>query len=134
MIDLEQYIKNQLENCEIENIVSSEVKNQVREEIQRSLGKLVRNHVDVIIKSEIDIVMSGRVKTDDGWGKKAEFESFKDLFKSIFAKRLSDQWDMKKMVSKAIDDKVCRLMHKEYKAVTQKLIDSLCKTLDTPTE
>ena len=127
MINIEEYIQNQLEGIEIEHLVSDEIRRHITDDIKRQISKVVREHIDEIIKTEINIVMESPIQTNDGWGKKEKYSTFRDLFKKEFREKMNSSWDMKTLIQKIVQNKVNELFQNNFKEVAQKIADTLAK-------
>jgi hypothetical protein len=124
-LTIEDLIKEQIQNIDINGLVKDEVRRLVSDDIKRELVKITKDQITKIIETEIDICMSKGVQTDDGWGKKNTYPSFEDMFKKTFAERLNASYDMKSTIERHIKDKVDLMV----KAETKQLVDALTKTL-----
>lgn len=125
MSTLDDYLMQEIRNIDVSEIVRGEVYRQIGDEIKRQIAKAVRDGVDKIVLTEIEIVMSKPVETDDGWGKRAKYASFEELFKKEFREKLDNNWDMKRILEKAVKDRVEELFKKSYADVTKKITDEM---------
>jgi len=126
-MNLEEILKNQIENLDIESLVRYEVQNLVSSTISTEISKITKEELSKIIKSEIAVSMSRGVKTDDGWGKKEEFESFEQLFKTYFTNALNDKYEIQKIIRDYVRTEVTKLVEDKTKDITKALSDSLSK-------
>ena len=129
MSQIEEYIMREIREIDITQIVREEVRKQISGDIAREIAKSVRSGIDQIINTEIEIVLSKGVETDDGWGKKVQYKSFEDLFKEEFQKKLNSNYEMKKMLEKAVQDHVAMLFRQSYDEVSKKVVDGLLKKI-----
>ena len=133
MIDMNKHIEEQLSAISILDIVNEQVRNLIRDEVikeaKRSIHKAVRDEVDSVIAREVEIMLSGPVHTDDGWGNKQDYDTFEALFKEVFRKKLNESHEMRRTLSRVIEEKVTNAMTKEYTSVTEKLIAELSKSI-----
>lgn len=127
MINIEDYIQKQLEGIDIQDLVEAEVKRLVSDDIKKAISSTVKAQIDRIVKTEIEIAMSGEVLTNDGWGKKNQYESFEALFKELFKKRLDECWEMKKLIGNAIKERVDSLFKQQEEAIKKSIIDGIAK-------
>ena len=125
MIDIDKYLKEQLEQVEITNLVIAEIKNLISTDIRKQITKAVRDQIDILIKDEIDIYLSGPVDTDDGWGKKVYYESFEMLFKKEFNERIKATYDVKRIIEKRVSEQVKSLFTDRYEEVIDKIVSGL---------
>jgi len=132
MIDINEYIKDQLDQVYISHLVIAEIRNEIRGDIKRQINSVVRNKIDKIIAEEVEICLSsGEVNTDDGWGKKNTHASFEELFKKEFREKIDKNWDMKKAVSKGVKDKVESLFRSNIEEVKARIVQEFIKSEDT---
>jgi len=127
MNNIEQYIEEQLQNIDIRSIVVQEVRTKISTEIHATIVRLTEQEVTSIIKREIEISLNEPVKTDDGWGNRAEYGSFNVLFRKIFAERLNGCWDMKQMLKKAVEARVTKLYEANKKEAIEKIAKEITK-------
>ncbi len=127
-IDIEAYIRQQLEEIDIAELVRREIRTIVNGELRSGIVASARKEVDAIIKTEIEACLTKPVKTDDGWGKKAEYESLDDLFKQEFRKKLDSNYEMKNTIKKIVESKVSDLMKERYYTIAKRVADELIAT------
>ena len=128
-IDIENYIQQQLEEIDITELVRRELRTMVADEFKGTVAPAVRKEVDAIIKAELEVCFSKPLKTDDGWGKKAEYESIEDLFKQELYKRLEWCYEMKNTIKKLVESKVSDLMKQHYDIIVKKMAAELTATV-----
>lgn len=116
MINLEDYIKEQLNEIDVAEIVRQEVKNEINSTIKRELKKWTEEKVNGLIETEIEIALDKKVHTDDGWGNKKTYDSFEHLFKTVFQEKLNSSYEIKNLISRHVKDSVDKLYQKEAKS------------------
>lgn len=126
-MDIQEYFTKQIENINLEDMVRDAVRNQVKSDICATIKRLTEQEVSEIIKKEVDITLNKPVKTDDGWGKKKDWDSFEQLFKSVFAERLDNSWDMKSLLEKKVKEKVEALIEQNKKEAIDKVVKEITK-------
>lgn len=120
-------INEQLREIDIKSLVEQEIRNAINSEIRQELLRAVRTKTEKIIDTEIEICLEEPINTDDGWGKKASYSSFKELFKTVFSEKLNGNWEMKNMIERHIKERVNKLVSENQIAITKKIADELLK-------
>ena len=126
-MDIEQYIQDQVEQIDISAIVRQEVRANITDDIRKQIHAVVNREIEAIIKKEITFAMSQPISTDDGWGKKEAYPSIEALFKEKFASKLESSWEMKKTISREVQNKVNDLFNKSVHDVIAKITEELAK-------
>jgi type III secretory pathway lipoprotein EscJ len=128
-MDLNKYIEDQLENIDLSVLVKHEIREQVRGEIAREIKTLVREGIERIIADEIDLIMKEDIEVNDGYGTAKQYKSFADFFKIEFKKRLNKTYEMKKLINKAVTEKVAALFDDQINDAIKEIIAKLTKEL-----
>ena len=129
-MDIEKYINSQLEAIDIREIVVSEVHQAVSEDIRRKISEVIRTKINSIVDDEIELVLSEGITTDDGWGKRVQYASFEELFKKEFREKMDGSWEVRKIIDKAVRDKVSTLFNASFKEVSEKIVAELVKGIE----
>lgn len=128
-VDINEYIKEQLESIDVQQIVREEIRSVLKEEATYNLSNKIRSLADAeiseIIKVEINKAFQGAVNTDDGWGDKKHFDTFEDLFKSKFQTKLNSDWEVKRTIERTIENKVSEYIKAQAETVTKKVAEVL---------
>ena len=124
-MDTNELVKNMLLEVDVNKIVRDEVRLAISGDIQRELTKVVRTELEKLIETEIDIALNSPINTNDGWGKKEQYDSFEDLFKGEFKSRLDGTYEMKKTIRGAVEAKVTKLFNEQYKGLIDKFVASI---------
>lgn len=125
MKTIEEIVKNKVEELDVEEMVREYVYEIVKNTIQESIKKQTKDYVELVIVNEFNEQMAKPLKTDDGWGKKESYDSFEDLFKTEFKKKLSDSWDIKNKINEIVKIKVSELYEKNKANVINNIANSL---------
>ena len=128
-LDLNKYIAQQLEDIDISLIVKQEVKSQVQGDVARELKVIVREQIERIILDEIDLVMKEGIEVSDGWDKPKRYEKFSDFFRVEFRKRLDKSYDIRKLIDKAVKDKVSSLFNANIDKALKDIVEKLTKEM-----
>lgn len=126
-MNIENLIKEKVEELNIENLVRLEIKKIIYEDVQKEIKVKLSEQINDLIKKEIEAILKSKVETDDGWGDKKTYDSFEDLFKMHFKKALDNTYDMKRNIERHIKDETEKLV----KLKTQEITDFLKKSFDT---
>jgi hypothetical protein len=98
---IEISISDILEKEEMQELLQERTRNAIVEATSYVIQARIRERVESLIERDIDEVvkqtLSGAVLTDDGWGKKEQYESFETLYK----KRLKEELNGYCITSKA---------------------------------
>jgi len=124
-IDIKDLIKEAIENIDVSSLVRIEIRELITQQVQ----KLIDQKASSLIIGEIQNVLNGKVKTDDGWGKKFEYDSFADLFKKKLLEKMNDSWDIKRNIESIIKSRVDDLFKNEYKSTANFMADRLLKSV-----
>lgn len=124
-MDLEKIVKDQLEGINFSALAGSIVEKMVRKELRDLINESVKQRVDALVFEGINSVFDEPVSTDDGWGKKESYASFRELFKKVLRERLDGNWEAKRVLEKAIKERTDALVTTEWKRVIQKAVDEL---------
>ena len=127
-MEIEKLIQDQISDIDYTYLVRDEIRRSLTADIKREINNVIKNKIEEIIGLEIDIVMSGEVSTDDGWGKKAQFKSFEDLFKTTFSAKLNSSWDVKRMLEQKVKERVAALYENNKAAAVEKIVDEMTKS------
>ena len=129
LLDLNKYIKQQLEDLDISLIVKQEVREQVRSDIARELKVIVREQIDRIITDEVNLILKEGVTVSTGYGEPTVYKSFENFFKSEFQKRMNKDYDMKKIIELGVKAKVASLFNTQVDGAIKEIIAKLTKEL-----
>ena len=110
---LEKLIKQSIENRLDEIDFTSEFKNVIREKLE----KKAEEYVDKRIKEEIEKVMKESVHTNDGWGRRRDYDTFEDLFKQTFSEKMSKNWEITRTIEKTVEERINNLLKNKTKEV-----------------
>lgn len=95
----------------------------VKEVVREKIEGRVKTYVDERIDEEIKKVLDEPVHIDNGWGDRKDYDSFEDLFKQTFNKKLEDNWKMTSTIKQTIENRVDELVKKKTKELTSKIQD-----------
>lgn len=95
----------------------------VKEVVKEKMEKRVESYVNERIDEEIKKVLDEPVHIDNGWGDRRDYDSFEDLFKQTFNKKLSNDWKMNETIKRTIEDRVDELVKKKSKELAGKIQD-----------
>ncbi|MGE5052034.1 MAG: hypothetical protein ACM3KI_11070 [Bacillota bacterium] len=122
---IEDLIKDQIEQLDIKQLVQNEIRKLISDDVKREITKSTKDEVQRIIRCEVDIVMSKGVKTDDGWGRKEEFKSFEEMFKTYFSKQLNEKYEIQRIVKDHITQETKKLVENKTTEIAAALLKSI---------
>jgi len=131
-LNIEELIKDQIAEIDIRSSVNSVVRQMVEPEVKQKIKKLTDKRVTEIIDLEIQEIMSKGVETDDGWGKKAKYPSFEELFKTEFRKRIDSTYEVKRLIDESIKKQVEDLFRANGQTIAKKFAEELIKIGSDP--
>ena len=124
---LEKIINNQIKSLDIKSLVEDEIRNAVDSSIRTETKNVVRSKLDKIVDEEINLLLDEPVETNDGWGKIEKFDSFKNLFKTTFLKKLNENWEMKRSIERIVSERTNQLIKESQAEISKKIADELLK-------
>jgi hypothetical protein len=126
---LSETIEDAIEQIDVEGIVKEYVRERVAVVVSESIKKEIQNTTQLLIEriiiSEAETILTGEIKTDDGWGHKREWPSFRDMFKQRFAEKLNGSFEIKKIIESSVQKKMDVLFREEAGRISQALIKVL---------
>ena len=131
-MDIEILVANKVE-AEIERMdIATIIEHHVRSMIQKELGKTLigvcEDKAKAMIEEEIERVLDGTVETDDGWGKKNQYDSFTSMFRMIVKKQMDSSWDVKRTIGKLVENRCASLIKQDYNKICEKITDEITKS------
>jgi hypothetical protein len=124
-INVEELLKEQIEQIDVQETARCEIRRLIIAKAEKTIVEMVKDEAAKLVKDAIAECLNGVVKTDDGWGKKAEYGCFGDLFKKTVKEKMESSWDVKRNIEDVIKRRVSDLFGVE----TQKLADYLTQQI-----
>ena len=124
-MDFNKYIEQQVQEIDIAAMVRREIREQIGSQFQREYKSAIRNGIDQIIRDEIEVCMREPINTNDGWGNRATYSSFEDLFKKEFREKLGKTYEVNRTIEKQVKEYVATLFNNEYKQVVDSIVNGL---------
>lgn len=128
-LDIETLVKQQVthefESLDLRGLVEDVVRAEIQQSVAMSIVQDTRDLAQSMIREEIRRFLDGNVETDDGWGKKASYDSFEDLFRATFKKSMSDQFKVKREIDQQVKARVDSLVKQDFSKVIEKIVDEL---------
>lgn len=118
-LNIEKHIEEQLQNIDIEGIVTAQVRAMIAKTLQQEIKDLTKRKIANIIDEEIQIALSNEILTDDGWGKHERYDNFEIMFKQTFKAKLNNSYEMKRTIERAVKEKVEDFYKKETKVFAE---------------
>lgn len=128
-INIEDLIKQQVEEMDIRGIVKEIIREQITPTAKQEIKEFTKKRVGEMINIEIEEALSKGVSTDDGWGKKESFESFEAMFKIEFKRRLSEEYSIKRTIQGVIEQKVKTLFNEKTKEIQDEIANKYLAVL-----
>ena len=120
---LEEILKEQIENIDVEQIVKDQVSQAISQRMYSSLENIIKDELRNIIKVEAEKIMfSGPIKTNDGWGKKEEYPSFDEMFKTLFKKSLDSKYEIQSIFNDIATRKINELMKEQKDRIIKSIL------------
>lgn len=132
-MEQQDFIKNLLDEHISEYIESyafeEDVKEVIHKKVESKLSSKINSYIENKIDEAIDQVLKGEINTDDGWGKREHFNSFEDMFKQRFNKKLNEDWEIRNIISKTVKERLDELFKKKAKEVSTKIQDMVLEEM-----
>lgn len=122
---VENLVKQRIDQMDIEYIVRDSVRGLVAEQAKAAIKPIMDKELNAIILKEIENIFTTEVKIDDGWGKREVHPTFEELFKSEFKRKLNDQYQIKSVIQKLVQERVTSLINQDYSKVVETIVDTL---------
>ncbi len=124
-INIESLVKERIEDMDLDHVVREAINSLIAKDVKETINKVVKEECLAMVRERITDMLNSPVKTDDGWGNKAEYPSFVDLFKKEMAARMTDSYDVKREIAKQVEARVKSIMDNQYKDVVEKIVNEL---------
>lgn len=131
---IKEAIGDYLNERTIKAVLKEVVKDFVRKEFVSYFSAESNKYVNNLIEEEIKNILSQEVNTDDGWGRTSHYDSFKDLFKAEFRKKLDSTWEMKNIIERAVKDEMKKLFEEKAKEITPKIHNMVLDEILNPSK
>lgn len=128
-MQLEDIVKEKLNEIDLSDIVAQEVRTIISEPLRREIAKYTAERIKALIDVEIEIALTKPVKTDDGWGKKKEYANFEELYKQAFAEKINGAYEVKSTIEKTVKARVDELFKTNAQVVINKIAAELTKVV-----
>jgi hypothetical protein len=128
-INIEEMVKREIEEMDIPSIVKSIVNKLISDDVRKEINKIVQESCKRMVNAEIMKQLDGEVETDNGWGDRKKFNSFEDMFRAEFKKRLDGQYEIKRVIESAVKEKVSDLFKEKQKEAIDKVVKELTNSL-----
>jgi len=122
---VETLVKQRIDQMDIEYLVKESVSALISDQVKKSIKPILETQLNSIIEKEIESIFTTEVKTDDGWGQRKTYASFEDLFKHEFQKKLKDEYKVKNVIQKLVQERVTSLINQDYAKVVETIVDTL---------
>ena len=124
---LEEIIKSKIDNIDMDYIVKECVEEIIHKNMDKLIMSKVSTYINEAIESEFERQMTMPLSTDDGWGKKTNYGSFEELFRSEFKKKMNESWEVKRTIEKMVSEKVAALYQQNAKEVINAIANNIIK-------
>jgi hypothetical protein len=116
-----------LKEIDLQEMVMAVISQELNNEIQKEIKVVVKEKIVDFINEQFKNILLDGVKTDDGWGNKKTFTSFKDFVMQEFDKRLKENWEMQRQIEKVVQERLATLIAERKTEITQKIATELLK-------
>ena len=110
-------VLNECIKAEVARQVDETFEYEFNRRIAKRIDEVIRDKADSYIISAVEQAISGKVRTDDGWGNSKTYGSFEDLVRARIGSKLNDGWNVERKVRDAVDariKKLCDQVRKEH--------------------
>lgn len=125
-LNIADLIHERVDAIDIDELVKLEVRRVVASTVTRLVTQKILAITDEVAKGmvvdEINSILGSEVMVDDGWGHRAKYDTFDDLFKESLKKAAFDSYKVKQ-----ITNDVVKRMSQEYVQEKAKEIDSIVR-------
>jgi flagellar hook-basal body complex protein FliE len=125
MINIEEYIKKQIEDIDLHDVVRELIRQLISDDVKRQIRDTSMEEVKRIVKTEVEIVLSKGVQTDDGWGKKESYTSFEEMFKKHFKEAINNHYEVRRTIEDYTKQQVKKLVDDKTKDIVEALKKAL---------
>lgn len=101
----------------------------IREEIRSVANRFVKDKADGYIREVVLETLNNKVKIDNGWGERAEYETFEDFVRQSIAKELKKSWNIESKIRNAVWDKLKVYVEQVVDEKTEDRVDSVLELL-----
>ena len=122
-LDIEGYLKRQLEDIDLTSHVRAVVKELLTEDIKTILKNEVAAKASEFVEAEVTTLLEEGIEINDGWGKQ-KFKSYTDFFRDYFKEKIKG-YDIKRTITNTVKKRVDELFTAELKTVINKIADEL---------
>jgi hypothetical protein len=124
-LNLEKLVQDRLDNLDLEHMVKGIVRDVISAEVRAQVKPIIEKEVTQIIAEEIKKVFTTETIIDYGWGSREVFPTFEALFKKQFKAKLDSQYEVKKIISDLVKERVTSLINQDYAKVVETIVDTL---------
>ncbi len=124
---IEEMLKAQIDNLDLFEIATNVVKEMIRPEVTTQIKKAVADKIDSMVIPAIEAELRKPVHADDGWGKKVHHDSFEDMFRAEFAKKLAETWKVQEMIQRSVTQRVNEMVDAKKGEVVKRIVEELTK-------
>lgn len=122
------HVQQELSHMDVPSLIEGEIGKFITKIAEQKMKTAVNEVANSIITEEITKVLDGPVSTDDGWGRREKYDSFDDLVRVTFKKKLDDSYAVKTNIQKWVKERINTLFNNEQSAILKKITDEMVAT------
>ncbi len=124
-IKIDKIIENYISEMDLAYLVKAEIINLISKDVRNIMNDIIEKQAKEIVLSEIKNYLDGPIKTDDGWGKKNEWPSLQEMFKTVLHQKMNDHYDIKREIKNQVENRIDKWMKGQWSEVVKKVIDEV---------
>lgn len=128
-INIDQLIKERIEELDIERLARDVLRDMISRELFTEIRQVLRNKADELVEQEIADFLGRPVETNNGWGDRAQYESFEEMFRHVLHKHVGDSYSVKRKAEKYVQEVVSELMKGKEETVSRAIVQMLLKDI-----
>jgi len=121
-------VQLEIDKIDLEDMVLSLLLKQIQKIARTDLETQIKQVSKELISSEIGKILDGEVVIDDGFGKRATYQSFADLFKIHLKRAMDEKYEVKRDIDRLVGQRVDSLIKQDYQRVLTKIVDEISKS------
>jgi len=136
-MELEKIIKEKVEGIDVHEIakeimwelLETAFHREVRDQIPKIIKAKVQELADTRIEILFDEQMKKGVSMDDGWGKQVTHETFGNLVRETFERKLKSDYQLNKIIDRIVEQRVSAALGNARDEIAKKMAEELIKKI-----
>lgn len=122
-LDVEAYVKQQLEDIDLTSHVRAVVKDRLQHEVLEDLKMIVRNEAQSLVREEVEKILNEGIIISDGF-KTESYESFEKFFKKTLKSKV-ESYDIRRTLQSTVKKRVEELFKGEVNNAMKEVIKQI---------